>query len=93
MNQEIHYHVILHSTGKESGPGFKGFDECYAYFFTAAPGGSEEFKQERQKAIATFSGQQLKQTDADARREKVDCLSPSYGYGQRSKSIFKEVEV
>ena len=95
MNQEIHYHVILHSTGKESGPGFKGFDECYAYFFTAAPVGSEEFKQERQKAIDTFSGQQLKhgwtgykvgKTEAEVGREKVDCLSPSYGYAQRPKA-------
>lgn len=102
MNQEIHYHVILHSTGKESGPGFKGFDECYAYFFTAAPVGSEEFKQERQKAIDTFSGQQLRygwtgykvgKTEMEVGREKVDCLSPSYGYGQRSKAIFKEVGV
>ena len=59
-NTEREYHVTLHATGKESGSGFKGFDSCRAYFFTAAPVGSEEFKQERQKAIDTFSGQQLK---------------------------------
>ncbi len=102
MNQEKHYHVLLHATGKESGSGFKGFDECYAFFSTAALVGSEEFKQERQKAIDKFSGQQLRygwtgykvgKTEVEIGREKVTCLSPAYQYGQRSKAIFKEVQL
>ncbi len=93
---------MLHATGKESGSGFKGFDECYAFFSTAASVGSEEFKQERQKAIDKFSGQQLRygwtgykvgKTEVEIGREKVTCLSPAYQYGQRSKAIFKEVQL
>jgi hypothetical protein len=47
--KEQEYHVTLHATGFESGSGFKGFDSCRAYFFSAAPVGSEEFNKLREE--------------------------------------------
>ena len=100
--KEQEYHVTLHATGFESGSGFKGFDSCLAYFFTAAPVGSEEFNKLREEKIEFFAKQQLRHgwtgykvgvTEVKTGSEKVDCLSPAYEYGQRSKAVFKEVEV
>ena len=101
MNEK-EYHVTLHATGKESGSGFKGFDSCRAYFFTAAPVGSEEFNKLREEKIEFFAKQQLRHgwtgyrvgvTEVKTGSEKVDCLSPAYEYGQRSKPVFTEVAI
>ena len=100
--KEQEYHVTLHATGKESGSGFKGFDSCRAYFFTAAPVGSEEFNKLREEKIEFFAKQQLRHgwtgyrvgvTEVKTGDEEVTCMSPAYEYGQRSKPVFEEVAV
>ena len=101
-NTEREYHVTLHATGKESGSGFKGFDSCRAYFFTAAPVGSEEFNKLREEKIEFFAKQQLRHgwtgyrvgvTEVKTGSEEVTCMSPAYEYGQRSKPVFTEVAI
>ena len=100
--KEQEYHVTLHATGFESGSGFKGFDSCLAYFFTAAPVGSEEFNKLREEKIEFFAKQQLRHgwtgykvgvTEVKTGSEVVTCMSPAYEYGQRSKPVFTEVAI
>ena len=57
---EREYHVTLHANGFKSGSGFKGFDSCRAYFFTAAQVGSEEFNKLRQEKIEFFANSATK---------------------------------
>ena len=99
---EREYHVTLHATGFESGSGFKGFDSCRAYFFSAAPVGSEEFNKLREERIEFFAKQQLRHgwtgykvgvTEVKTGDEEVTCMSPAYEYGQRSKPVFTEVAI
>jgi hypothetical protein len=100
--KEQEYHVTLHATGFESGSGFKGFDSCRAYFFSAAPVGSEEFNKLREEKIEFFAKQQLRHgwtgyrvgvTEVKTGDEEVTCMSPAYEYGQRSKPVFTEVAI
>ena len=85
--KEQEYHVTLHATGFESGTGFKGFDSCRAYFFSAAPVGSEEFNKLREEKIQFFAKQQLRHgwtgyrvgvTEVKTGDEEVTCMSPAY---------------
>ena len=101
-NTQREYHVTLHATEKQSGSGWKGFDSCRAYFFTAAPVGSEEFNKLRQEKIEFFANQQLRHgwadytvgvTEVKSGDEEVTCMSPAYEYGQRSKPVFTEVAI
>jgi len=91
MRNKKEYRQELIATGKESGSGFKGFDQSNAFFATSAPIGSNEFNTTKQERVDFFSAQQLRHgwtgyklgklfVVVDHKPESV--MSPGYEYSK-----------